>query len=55
MDITKELDLLGITPGEQLSIDEKHYVSKSITEKLTNNIPGLRESYNELYMRIFNC
>lgn len=55
MDITKELDVIGIIPGEQLSIDEKHYVAKSITEKLTNNIHQLAENYNELYMRIFNC
>lgn len=55
MDITKELELLGIIPKEQLTIDEKHYVSKSITEKLTNSIFQLSESYNELYMRIFNC
>ena len=55
MNISKELETIGIIPLEQLNIEEKNYVSKNIANKLSINIQELTNSYNELYMRIFNC
>lgn len=55
MNISKELEKIGIIPLEQLNIEEKNYVSKNIANKLSINIQELTNSYNELYMRIFNC
>lgn len=55
MDIQKELEKIGIIPTRQLNIEERNYISKNIADKLATNVNELANSYNELYMRIFNC
>ncbi len=54
MDIQKELEKIGIIPTRQLNIEERSYISKNIADKLATNVNELANSYNELYMRIFN-
>lgn len=54
MNISKELEKIGITPLEKIKLEEKDYIAKTIADKLTKNIKELSNSYNELYMRIFN-
>lgn len=55
MNISKELEKIGITPLEKIKLEEKNYIAKTIADKLTKNIKELSNSYNELYMRMFNC
>ena len=55
MEIEKQLQKIGIIPKGKLKIEDKNNIAKTIAEKLSANIPELSNSYNELYMRIFNC
>lgn len=55
MNISKELEKIGIIPNVQLNIEERNNIARTITDKLTSNINELADNYNELYMRIFNC
>lgn len=55
MDILRDLEKIGIIPRNQLKIEEKNYIAKQVADKLSSNIKELSETYNELYMRIFNC
>lgn len=55
MNISKELEKIGIFPSVQLNIEEKNKIARSITDKLTRNIKELADDYNELYMRLYNC
>lgn len=55
MNITRELEKIGIIVQEKLKIEEKNSIAKVISEKLSINVKELSNSYNELYMRIFNC
>ena len=55
MKIAKKLSKMGIIPNEKIDIKEKINIAKTVTEKLTSNINILASSYNELYMRIYNC
>ena len=49
------MEKIGIIPTGQLNIEERNYISKNIADKLATNVNELANSYNELYMRIFNC
>jgi len=55
MNISKELEKIGIIPKEKLTIADKNYIAKTIADKLSTNIKELSNDYNEIYMRIFNC
>lgn len=55
MNLSKELEKIGIIPKDKLKIEEKNYIAKTIADKLSTNIYELCDSYNEIYMRIFNC
>lgn len=55
MNIYKELTKNNIIVKRKINIEEKKYIAKTISEKLSNNVKELFNSYNELYMRIFNC
>lgn len=55
MNISKELEKIGIIPNEQLKIEEKNNIARIVADKLASNINELASMYNELYMRIFNC
>lgn len=55
MNISKELEKIGIIPNVQLNIEERNNIARTVTDKLTSNINELADNYNELYMRIFNC
>lgn len=55
MNISKDLEKLGIIPKNALKIEEKNQIAKNIADKLATNVKELSDSYNELYMRIFNC
>ena len=55
MNISKELEKIGIFPSQQLNIEERNKIARATTDKLTSNIKELSDNYNELYMRIFNC
>lgn len=55
MNISKDLEKIGIIPLDKVRLEEKNYIAKSIADKLSTNIKELLDSYNELYMRMFNC
>ena len=55
MNISKDLEKIGIIPLDKVKIEEKNYIAKSIADKLATNIKELSDCYNELYMRMFNC
>lgn len=55
MNIEKELSKNNIIVKRKANIEEKNYIAKIIAEKLANNVKELFNSYNEIYMRIFNC
>ena len=54
MSILKDLEKIGIIPGRELKIEERNHLAKIIANKLSTNVNELLDSYNELYMRIFN-
>ena len=47
--------MLGIIPTRKFEFNETNYIAKAVAEKLADNILELGDSYNELYMRIYNC
>lgn len=55
MNIEKSLIMLGIIPTRKFEFNETNYIAKAVAEKLADNIHELGDSYNELYMRIYNC
>ena len=55
MNIEKSLIMLGIIPTRKFEFNETNYIAKAVAEKLADNILELGDSYNELYMRIYNC
>ena len=55
MNIEKRLKELEINPTIKFEFKETNYIAKSVAEKLADNVHGLENSYNELYMRIYNC
>ena len=55
MKLFNSLEKVGINPIVPLKIEEKNYIAKSVADKIARNIAQLSESYNELYMRIYNC
>ena len=55
MSLENELQKIGVFPKEQLNIEERNKIARSITEKLTTNVNELVDDYNELFMRIANC
>lgn len=55
MNIEKKLRELGITPTRQLEFNEINYIAKTVADKLAVNVKELSNSYNELFMRIYNC
>ncbi len=55
MNILKDLEKIGITPKNMLKMEERNQIARNVADKLSNNIKELFDSYNEIYMRIFNC
>lgn len=55
MKLLKDLEKIGIIPKREFNIEERNYLAKTISDKLSANVKELSDSYNELYMRIFNC
>lgn len=55
MNISKKLEKIGIIPLNELNIEERNYIAKNVASKLCDNINCLSDSYNEIYMRLFNC
>lgn len=55
MNISKDLEKIGIIPREKLGIEERNKIAREVADKLCSNLKQLYDSYNELYMRIFNC
>lgn len=55
MDITKKLKRIGIIEKEELNITEKNFLIKAIITRLTQNVKEFSNSYNELYMKLYNC
>lgn len=55
MNISRDLEKIGIFPKEELRIEEKNRIARDVTEKLCSNLKELYDCYNELYMRLFNC
>lgn len=55
MNLEKELEKKGIIPQRELKLEERNFIAKNVADKLASNIKELEDSYNELYMRIFNC
>lgn len=55
MNLYGNLEKKGIVPIMPLRVEEKSHIAKNVAYKLTTNILQLADSYNEIYMRIFNC
>ncbi len=55
MNILKELEKIGITPGEKITVEEKNYIAKTVANQLSESMHELGDNYNEIYMRLFNC
>lgn len=55
MNVDKRLKELDIVPTRKMEFNEINYISQTVAKKLADNIQELSDSYNELYMRIFNC
>ena len=55
MNIFRDLDKIGIIPKNQLTVEERNYIAKNVASKLSDNLKYLLDSYNEIYMRLFNC
>lgn len=55
MNISKDLEKIGIFPKSELRIEERNGIARNVADKLCSNLKELYNSYNELYMRIFNC
>lgn len=55
MNISKELEKIGITPGEKITVEEKNYIAKTVANQLSESMHELGDNYNEIYMRLFNC
>ena len=54
MNTSKDLEKIGIFPKKELEIGEKNKIARNVADRL-RSIKELCNSYNELYMRIFNC
>lgn len=53
MNISKDLEKIGIIPLDKVKIEEKNYIAKSIADKLATNIKELSDCYNETnYMNV---
>lgn len=55
MNVEKNLMNLGIVQTRKFEFKETNFVAKTVAEKLADNVLELGNSYNELYMRIYNC
>ena len=55
MNVEKNLMNLGIVQTRKFEFKETNFVAKTVAEKLADNVLELENSYNELYMRIYNC
>lgn len=55
MNTLKDLEKIGIVPGQELKVEERNRIARNIADKLSTNVKELSNDYNELYMRIFNC
>lgn len=55
MNIERDLEKIGIFPKNELKIEERNRIARDVADKLCSNLKQLYDSYNELYMRIFNC
>lgn len=55
MSLERDLEKIGIFPKDELKIEERNRIARNVADKLCSNLKQLYDSYNELYMRIFNC
>lgn len=55
MNIERDLEKIGVFPKYELKIEERNGIARAVADKLCSNLKQLYDSYNEIYMRIFNC
>lgn len=54
MQIERNLEKLNIYPKEKLKIEERIYISRIVSEMISENIAELSESYNNINMRLLS-